>query len=191
MNQIFKNDIEHCLMTLQSGGVILFPTDTIWGLGCDATNEKAVNKILEIKQRHAAQGVIVLLSDMEKIAEYANPLTTELQEDIQKRAKPTTIIYTGGKNVASNVLPEDKSLAIRVVKEPFCQELIRQFGKPVVSTSANIHGEPSPKNFTEVSKIVIEQVDYTVQYRQNEEKLFEPSTILKVNEDGSFETIRA
>lgn len=186
----YQNDIQHCLAALQSGGVILFPTDTIWGLGCDATNEAAVYKVLEIKQRHAAQGVIVLLSDAADITHYANALAPAIQQNILEREKPTTVIYTGGKGVAANVLPEDKTLAIRLVKDAFCQELIRKFGKPIVSTSANVHGHPSPQNFGEVSQEVISQVDYTVQYRQQEQSLFKPSTILKILPDGSFHTIR-
>jgi L-threonylcarbamoyladenylate synthase len=186
----FQEDIQRCLAVLQSGGVILFPTDTIWGLGCDATNADAVNKVLEIKQRHAAQGLITLLAQVEDVKHYADALENEMQENIDQREKPTTVIYTGAKNVANNVIPEDKTIAIRLVKDAFCQELIRQFGKPIVSTSANIHGQPSPQNFGEVSEAVIQQVDYTVHHRQGEASLFQPSTILKIRPDGSFETIR-
>jgi L-threonylcarbamoyladenylate synthase len=186
----YQLDIKNCMSVLHSGGVILFPTDTIWGVGCDATNEAAVNKVLEIKQRHAAQGVIVLLADVNELASYANALPTSMQDEIDRREKPTTIIYQGAKNVATNVIPEDRTLAIRLVKDEFCQELIRQFGKPIVSTSANIHGHPSPQNFADIAQAVINQVDYVVQHRQLETSLFKPSTILKVAEDGSFQTIR-
>ncbi len=185
----FEMDIERCLVVLQSGGVILFPTDTIWGLGCDATNELAVDKVLQIKQRRAAQGLITLLADATEIENHADALPGEIAENISQRQKPTTVIYTGGKNVAINVLPQDKTLAIRIVKDAFCQQLIQQFGKPIVSTSANIHGQPSPQNFKEISNEVQQQVDYVVQYRQDEQSLFQPSTILKIRPDG-FETIR-
>ncbi|RZK31292.1 MAG: threonylcarbamoyl-AMP synthase [Hymenobacter sp.] len=185
----FTNDIEHCLTALQSGGVILFPTNTIWGLGCDATNEAAVNKVLQIKQRHAAQGLITLLADAAEIEKYADALPVEVIEEIAQKQNPTTIIYRGAKNVAANVIPEDRTIAIRIVKDTFCQQLIQVFGKPIVSTSANIHGQPSPQNFAEINSTVISQVDYVVQYRQQEQNLFQPSTILKIRPDG-FETIR-
>lgn len=185
----FQNDIDRCLIVLQSGGVILFPTDTIWGLGCDATNEAAVDKVLHLKQRHAAQGLITLLADAADIENYAAALPAAMIESIYERQKPTTVIYSGGKGVAQNVLPEDKTLAIRLVKDAFCQQLIRQFGKPIVSTSANIHGQPSPRNFAEIDGELLRQVDYVVQHRQQEQSLFKPSTILKIKPDG-FETVR-
>ena len=185
----FTNDIQRCLATLQSGGVILFPTDTIWGLGCDATNEIAVEKVLQIKQRQAAQGLITLVASAGDVAHYAAALAPVLIQEITQKEKPTTIIYSGAKNVAANVIPADKTIAIRIVKDAFCQQLIQQFGKPIVSTSANIHGQLSPQNFSEISDAVISRADYIVRYRQEERSLFHPSTILKTKPDG-FETIR-
>ena len=186
----FTTDIQHCLTALQSGGVILFPTDTIWGLGCDPTSETAVDKVLQIKQRHAAQGLITLVANVTEVEQYADALPAALMEEVLDKQRPTTIIYSGAKNVAINVIPTDKTIAIRIVKDEFCQELIRLFGKPIVSTSANIHGQPSPQNFMEISDAVKSQVDYVVQYRQKESSVFQPSTILKTKPDGSFETIR-
>jgi L-threonylcarbamoyladenylate synthase len=189
MRADYEKDIQSSLAVLQKGGVILFPTDTIWGLGCDATNETAVAKVLHIKQRQAAQGLIVLLADTAEISRYANPITTEVLQQLPQQHKPTTIIYEGGKNIAANILPPDQTIAIRLVQDDFCQELIRQFEKPLVSTSANIHSHPSPQNFSQIEMAVLQQVDYVVKHRQREESLFQPSTILKIIPDG-FEVIR-
>ena len=190
MNESFAIDIENCLATLKAGGTILFPTDTVWGIGCDATNNIAVEKVLQIKQRSGAQGLIVLLADETALGRYVTvPDATTLQT-IHQLQKPTTIIYEGGKNVAAGILPAANTLAIRIVKDDFCRQLINHFGKPVVSTSANIHGQPTPQCYNKVDPAVIRQVDYIVAYRQQEQTDAQPSTILKIKPDGSFETIR-
>ncbi len=190
MNKPFTNDIENCLTTLYSGGTILFPTDTVWGIGCDATNEMAVDKVLQIKQRSQAQGLIVLLATESELEKYVILPAHQLLQRISHQQKPTTIIYEGGKNVAENILPPEGTLAIRIVKDAFCAELISLFGKPIVSTSANIHGQPTPASFGEINAAVIAQVDYVVQHRQQERSIAQPSAILKIGPDGSFETIR-
>lgn len=189
MKENFLFDIQNCILTLISGGTILFPTDTVWGLGCDATNETAVEKVLRIKQRSQAQGLIILLANENELQNYIMLPDDKTMELIRQQQKPTTIIYEGGKNIATNILPIEKTLAIRMVKDAFCQELISLFGKPIVSTSANIHGQPTPQNFSEIDEAVKRQVDYVVQYRQPEKSSSKPSAILKIKPDG-FDVIR-
>jgi len=190
MNERFANDIENCLAVLHAGGTILFPTDTVWGIGCDATNATAVDKVLHIKQRSQAQGLIVLVATESELGKYVMLPGPPILQQIRQQLKPTTIIYNGGKNIAANILPPEGTLAIRLVKDAFCEELINRFGKPVVSTSANIHGQPTPAFFSEMDPAVITQVDYVVQHRQQERSRAKPSAILKIKPDGSFETIR-
>jgi L-threonylcarbamoyladenylate synthase len=190
MTNSFASDIENCLRVLKSGGTILFPTDTVWGIGCDATNELAVEKVLQIKQRSQAQGLIILLANETELAKYVTVPRQDLIQIFDQQPKPTTIIYEGGKNVAANILPTENTLAIRIVKDEFCKQLINLFGKPIVSTSANIHGQPTPMHFGEIEKVVIDQIDYVVQHRQQERSISQPSAILKIKPDGSVETIR-
>jgi len=186
----FQIDINHCLEVLHAGGVILFPTDTIWGLGCDATNPIAVEKILDIKQRSSSKGLIVLLDDEKDIPTYVSQTGIRIFDYINGIHKPTTVIYSGAKNVAENILPEDGSLAIRLVKDPFCMQLIRAFGKPIVSTSANLHGFPSPQIFKDIDVAVKSTVDYIVQHRQEDEEARESSSVIKWMPDGTLEIIR-
>lgn len=190
MNEPFSTDIESCLTTLNSGGTILFPTDTIWGIGCDATNEAAVANVLHIKQRSQTQGLIVLLADENELVKFITLPGEAVFQIIRQQQKPTTIIYEGGKNIAPAILPAENTLAVRIVKDEFCKKLISCFGKPIVSTSANIHGQPTPKYFAEINEAIINQVDYTVQHRQQERSISQPSAILKIKPDGSLETIR-
>ena len=186
----FLIDINNCLEVLEDSGVILFPTDTIWGIGCDATNIVAVEKILTIKQRSVAKGLIVLLEDENDIPTYVSQPGIRIFDYINGISKPTTVIYSGGKNVALNILPEDGSLAIRLVKDPFCRQLIKQFGKPIVSTSANLNGFPSPLIFKDIDVAIKLAVDYVVQYNQEDEEAKEASSVIKWMPDGTIEIIR-
>lgn len=186
----FTGDIEKCLQVLQNGGVILYPTDTIWGLGCDATNANAVQKLIELKGKPPHKGLIVLLASEREVLHYtANP-DLEVFDHLNTVNKPTTVIYEHGLGVADEVLNEDGSIAIRLVKEEFCRHLLKRFKKPVVSTSANLHGQPSPQNFSQVSLEIKNGVDYVVKFRQSEEFLQTASSIIKWK-NGSCLIIRA
>jgi L-threonylcarbamoyladenylate synthase len=184
------NEILKCLEVLEKGGTILYPTDTVWGLGCDATNEKAVARIYKIKQRLDSKSLIILLHDpafLEKYVENVPDIAWDLMKSV---GKPLTIIYPHAINLPGNVTGEDHSIAIRIVKNEFCRELIRKFGKPIVSTSANISGEPAPLVFKFISPELIGKVDYCVDYQRDEIQEVKPSRIIKLNENGEFYIIR-
>lgn len=175
----FSTDLEQCLEVLHNGGVILYPTDTIWGLGCDATNSQAVQKLIQIKGKPANKGLIVLLASERDVLQYvANP-DLEVFNYLESTNRPTTVIYEHGLGVADEVLNEDGSIAIRLVKEDFCRHLVKRFKKPIVSTSANLHGQPSPHNFQSVSNAIKVVVDYVVKFRQNEQVTQTASSIIK------------
>ncbi|MDQ6813083.1 MAG: Sua5/YciO/YrdC/YwlC family protein [Bacteroidota bacterium] len=164
----FTADITEALTVLNRGGVILYPTDTVWGLGCDATNSKAVEKLTTLKGKPPHRGLIVILASERDVLQYtANP-DFAVFDYLNTAAKPTTVIYEHGLGVADEVLNEDGSIAIRLVKEDFCRHLLKRFRKPVVSTSANRHGQPTPQNFVDVSDEIKFGVDYVVNYRQND-----------------------
>jgi len=175
----FTNDIEQCLLVLQKGGVILYPTDTIWGLGCDATNANAVDKLIRLKGKPSQKGLIVLLTSERDVLQYtANP-DLEVFDYLNTVSKPTTVIYEHGLGVAENVLNEDGSIAIRLVKEDFCRHLVKRLKKPLVSTSANLHGQPSPQNFSQVSNEIKSGADYVVNFRQDEEMSAKASSLVQ------------
>lgn len=186
----FQHDIDQCLRTLSQGGTILYPTDTIWGIGCDATNEAAVEKIYQIKDRPPAKSLIILLTDERDVLQYvANP-DLRVFDYLQTTYKPTTVIYEGAIGLAGNLIPEDGTIAIRLVNEPFCRHLIKRLKKPLVSTSANLSGQPAPLSFKHVPEAVKSSVDYVVQYRQNDDAPAQPSAVVKWNRDGTVTTIR-
>lgn len=185
-----KKEINNAVSVLQDGGIILCPTDTIWGIGCDATNEKAVKKICIIKQRQAMKGFIILVSDEKMLLRFAKEVPALAFDLIESNDAPLTIIYDSGRGLAKNVLADDGSIAVRLVKDEFCQRLIHKFGKPIVSTSANIGGESPPKNFSDISDEIKEKVDYVINYRQNERKENQPSGIIKLKANGEFQIIR-
>jgi L-threonylcarbamoyladenylate synthase len=185
----FSNDVEQCLQVLQRGGIILYPTDTIWGLGCDATNEAAVEKIYQIKKRPASKSMIVLLADERDVLKYVAGLDLQLFDYLEQTEKPTTVIYDGAIGLAENLLGDDGSIGIRIVKETFCKHLIKRFRKPLVSTSANISGEASPENFSAISTVIKEQVDYIVEYRRDDNVRAKPSSVIRWK-DGRVEVLR-
>lgn len=185
-----KNEIKKCVEVLQKEGTLLYPTDTIWGIGCDATSQKAVEKIYHLKKRLESKSLIILLADIREISKYVETIP-EIAFDLMKNVeRPLTIIYPNAKNLAKNVIAEDHSIAIRIVKNEFCRGLIRSFGKPIVSTSANIAGEPSPMVFKCVSKEIMERVDYIVTLYQDVLQDVKPSRIIKLKENGEFHVIR-
>lgn len=185
-----KAEIEKALDVLKAGGLILYPTDTIWGIGCDATNPEAVEKVFKLKGRDAKKSLIVLLDTENKLEGYVQQVPEIAYDLIEYAENPLTIIYSHAKNLASNVIHEDGSIGIRIVKHQFCQSLIQRFRKPIVSTSANISGEPSPGNFSEISDKIINTVDYVVNLQQNDKAPKKPSAIMKLAPDGQFTFIR-
>ncbi|UAY52824.1 L-threonylcarbamoyladenylate synthase [Ferruginibacter albus] len=186
----FSIDIERCLEVLQNGGTILYPTDTIWGIGCDATNEAAVEKIYRIKKRPDKKKMIILLADEKDLLTYVTQPDLRIFDYIKEIQKPTTVIYEGGIGIADNLINSDGTVAIRIVKEPFCKALIKRFRKPIVSTSANFSDYPSPLVFRDIDMAIKENVDYVVEYRQDDLTKAAPSAIIKWNVDGSYVVIR-
>lgn len=186
----FDKEIKSCIAVLKKGGTILYPTDTIWGIGCDATNEMAVDKVYQLKRRINIKSLIILLESVESISNYASTVPDIALDLMNNVEKPLTIIYPNAKNLPKNVIAEDNSIAIRIVKEEFCNRLIREFGKPIVSSSANISGEPAPLVFKCVSKDIINGVDYVVNLYQDRLREVKPSRIIKLNESGEFNIIR-
>ena len=175
---------------MSEGGVILYPTDTIWGIGCDATNEEAVRRVYEIKQRQDSKAMLVLVDSSVKVDFYVQDVPEVAWDLIDLADKPLTIIYSGARNLAANLLAEDGSVGIRVTNEDFSKRLCQQFRKAVVSTSANISGQPSPRNFSEISEEVKSAVDYIVGYRQEEMSNPKPSSIIKLDKGGVIKIIR-
>lgn len=186
----YFDDVPKALEVLKSGGVILYPTDTIWGIGCDATNAAAVKRVYEIKQRHDSKSMLVLLENPNMILSYIEEMPEVAWDLIDFAEKPTTIIYDRAKNLASNLIAEDGSIGIRITKEAFTQKLIQRFRKPLVSTSANISGEASPQNFSEISEEIKMKVDYIVKYRQEEKGNPAPSSIIKLGVTGLIQILR-
>ena len=185
-----KNEVEKALEVVKAGGIILYPTDTIWGIGCDATNAEAVQKVMALKGRSASKSLIVLVDNDTKLASYVREIPDVAYDLIEYAENPLTIVYSNAKNLAKSVINEDGSVGIRVVKHNFCQQLIQRFRLPIVSTSANISGEPAPKNFSEVSQEIIDGVDYVVNLEQEVSEEKTPSTIMKLSPDGLFTFIR-
>ncbi|HPE83635.1 MAG TPA: L-threonylcarbamoyladenylate synthase [Aequorivita sp.] len=184
-----KEEIENALLILKKGGLILYPTDTVWGIGCDATNPNAVDKVFQLKKRNDEKSLICLVNDFRMLNEYVENVP-EVAYDILKFAKkPTTIIYDDPIRVAENIIAEDNSLAIRVTKDEFCKKLIQRFRRPLVSTSANISGEKTPQSYAEIDTLILEGVDYVVNLH-HEKKSGKPSAIIKLKNDGSVKVIR-
>lgn len=190
MNTSFVDDIVKAVEVLRSGGIILYPTDTIWGIGCDATNAAAVKRIYEIKQREDTKSMLVLMENPNLLNSYISEVPEIAWELIEVADTPLTIIYPGAKNLAVNLLANDGSIGIRITNEAFTQQLIQRFRKPVVSTSANISGQKSPQNFAEISEEIKKSVDFIVKFRQDDLSRSNPSGIIKLGVGGQIEIIR-
>lgn len=190
MTEANQIEIANCVKVLRNGGTLLYLTDTIWGIGCDATQEKAVNKVYRIKRRDLDRSFIVLIADEEDLANYVDNVPPVAYDLIKAVDKPLTIVYPDGKNVAPNVMGSDGSLAIRIVKSEFCKELIRSFGKPIISTSANISGENNPLTFSSISQIIISEVDHIVVQPDNPFMEVKQSRIIKIEKNGMFTVLR-
>ena len=183
-------DVLKALDSLKNGGIILYPTDTVWGLGCDATSEAAVQKIFSIKNRSDAKSMLILLENPALLERYIEEVPNIAWDLIEISTTPLTIIYPGARNLAKSLIAEDGSIGIRFTKESFTRELLGRFRKPLVSTSANISGQPTPSFFGEISAEIKSQVDYVVRYRQDDTTPAKPSGIIKLQVNGQIEIIR-
>jgi L-threonylcarbamoyladenylate synthase len=186
----FSGDIQKCLEVLKAGGIILYPTDTIWGLGCDATNNAAVEKLFELKNRPENMAMLVLVNSEPMIQQYVKEVPEIAWQILEVADKPITLIYPNAKNLAPNVIAQDGSIGIRICKDDFCSQLIYKFRKPLVSTSANFSGEKSPKHFFEISKELTTKVDFVVKFRQQDRTQHPPSSIIKLEVGNKFKIIR-
>jgi L-threonylcarbamoyladenylate synthase len=185
-----QNDIKKALDVLKSGGIILYPTDTIWGIGCDATNSDAVEKIYQLKQRADTKSMLVLVENPNWLYEYLVEIPPMAHDLIDLSTKPITIIYPKAKKLAPNLVAADGSVGIRVVKHAFCQNLIKVLGKPIVSTSANLSGQPHPKSFAEIDRSIIDGVDFIVPKQYEESTHPKPSSIVQLGLGGEVKVIR-
>ncbi|MGZ8552259.1 MAG: L-threonylcarbamoyladenylate synthase [Chitinophagaceae bacterium] len=185
----FEKDIQSCLAVLKNGGTILYPTDTVWGIGCDATNVKAVEKIYGVKKRPDEKAMIVLVAEERDVLKYAASPDLAVFDFLQQHPKPTTVVYDGAIGLADNLIAGDGSIAIRICNDPFCKHLIKRFRKPLVSTSANISGQPVAKLFSEIADEIKDAVDYIVEYRQDDKTIAAPSSVVKWN-NGAVTVIR-
>ncbi|HJF91407.1 MAG TPA: threonylcarbamoyl-AMP synthase [Mediterranea massiliensis] len=185
-----NEEIKKACQVMREGGVILYPTDTIWGIGCDATNEETVRRVYEIKHRADSKAMLVLVDSAVKVDFYVQDVPEVAWDLIELADKPLTIIYSGARNLAPNLLAEDGSVGIRVTGEEFSKRLCQQFRKAIVSTSANVSGQPSPQNFSEISEEIKSAVDYIVDYRREETGKAKPSSIIKLDKGGVIKIIR-
>jgi L-threonylcarbamoyladenylate synthase len=189
MNTDINQEVHNAFEIIKEGGIILYPTDTVWGIGCDATNEASVSKIFTLKNRIESKAMIVLLEDETELLNYVEDQSFQIFDYIKGIHKPTTVIYPKAKNVASNLIASDNTLGIRLVKEPFCFKLMEKMKKPLVSTSANISGQPTPIAFKDISQEIIKGVDYVVNLHQDK-IAGKPSTIIKLSNDSQVKIIR-
>lgn len=190
MDQKIIEDIKNACKVMMQGGIILYPTDTIWGIGCDATNEEAVRKVYEIKQRSDSKALLVLTDSFTKVDFYVDDLPEVAYDLVDLATKPLTIIYSKARNLAANLIADDGSVGIRVTNEMFSQALCRQFRKAIVSTSANVSGQPSPTCFADISEEIKSKMDYIVKYHQDDKTPAKPSSIVKLGNKGEVTIIR-
>jgi L-threonylcarbamoyladenylate synthase len=186
----FEEDLRQCLRVLKEGGVILYPTDTVWGLGCDPYNPEAVKNIFRIKAREVGKSLIILVNGLQMLERYVGEVPEIVYQLTSVSDSPLTIIYPEGRNLAEGVCAEDGSVGIRICNDKFCIELIDRFRKPVISTSANLAGKPSPSNFSEIDENIIRSADYTVKYRQEDQQKYSASPVVKVERNGVFKILR-
>lgn len=187
---MMRSEVENCLEVLKSGGIILYPTDTIWGIGCDATNEAAVAKIYALKARPDSKSMIILLDHTARLPAYLNDVPQQAYELMELSEQPLTVVLDGAKNLAPGLIAEDGSIGVRIVMDEFCRNLISRFRKPIVSTSANISGQIFPADYSAISDEIKAGVDYIVKLRRDERKEVKPSSIIKVGSNGVIKFIR-
>jgi len=183
-------DIVQCIKTLSAGGLILYPTDTVWGIGCDATNAEAVKRVYRLKQRDDNKALIVLIDSADHLDHYVVDVPAIARELVDVAVKPLTIIYEGAYNLAPNVLGQEDSVGIRIPNDEFCHRLCERYGRPIVSTSANVSGMPTATTFAEIDSSIVQGVDYVVQYRRDDGSRHQPSNIILLSRDGTFKIIR-
>lgn len=184
------NDIKKAKETLISGGIICYPTDTIWGIGCDATNKDAVEKLYKIKQRDTSKSMLILLDDLGKIPAYIAEIPDVAYDLIEITTEPLTVIFSGAKNLAPNLIADDGSIGIRIIDHPWCTKLLQQFKKPIVSTSANFSGYPSPSTFDKIDTGLLSQCDFVANYERDMPSKGKPSSIIKLGNGGEIQIIR-
>lgn len=189
-NKTMEEDIKKCIEVLRNGGLILYPTDTVWGIGCDATNAEAVAKVYALKRRDDSKSLIVLFDTVQRIQGYVERMPDVAYDMMDLTDKPLTLIIDGAKNMAKNIIATDGSVGVRVTNENFSHELCARFRKPLVSTSANISGQPSAAIYSEISEDIINGVDYVVKYRQDDTTKKKPSSIIKIDNSGLVKIIR-
>ena len=185
-----SDDIKAAVECMRKGGVILYPTDTVWGIGCDATNAEAVAKIYKIKKREESKAMICLVDSDNRIQRYVRNVPDVAWDVMNLATSPTTVILDGADGLASNLIAEDGSIAMRITQEEFSKELCYRMQKPVVSTSANISGEPTAQNYLDISEEIINSVDYVCKSRRNEHQPHKPSSIIKLKSNGEVTIIR-
>ena len=186
----YREDINNALQVLRNGGIILYPTDTVWGLGCDATNGEAVERIFQIKKRNEDKSLIILVNGLAMLERYVEFVPEAAINLIEVSDRPITIIYPSGRNLADGVNAADGSVGIRICLDTFCNELITKFRRPIVSTSANVSGRIAPVTFHEIDREIIKSADYTVKYRQDDLNKTVPSSVIKFYNAGNFNIIR-
>jgi L-threonylcarbamoyladenylate synthase len=186
----FEEDLRQCLRVLKECGVILYPTDTLWGLGCDATNSSAVEKIFRIKSRDESKSLIILVNGLQMLERYVGEVPEIVYQLTSVSDSPITIIYPRGKNLAEGICADDGTVGIRICHDDFCNELIYRFRKPLVSTSANMAGKQSPSNFRKIDEYIIRSADYTVKYRQEDQQKYSASPVVKIEKNGVFKILR-
>ena len=185
-----KEDIQNCINTLREGGIILYPTDTVWGIGCDASNPQAIQKIYDLKGRTSSKALITLVGSEVMLERTVLNMPEIAWDLIESANRPLTLIYDEVKGIAPNAIAEDGSCGIRLAKDTFCQQLIQRLGKPIISTSANVSGEETPKDFRSISDTILKGVDFVVNYRQNEATSQKSSNIIKLKNNGEIKIIR-
>ncbi len=185
-----ENDIKECIRVMSAGGTILYPTDTVWGIGCDALNEAAAERVFELKQRPKEKSLIILLADARDILEYVAAPPPDIIAMVEAFDRPTTVIYNNALGFPPNVVNADGSIAIRVTTDPFCKALIKRFRKPIVSTSANVSGTPTAPVFPMIDHKIVAGAGYVVHHRRNDLVVAAPSRIIKMDDDGNITIIR-
>ena len=187
----FSVDIEQCLSVLRNGGIILYPTDTIWGIGCDATNEKAVERIFQLKNRPDEKALIILVADEMDVLKHVANTDLRVFDYVKQLQRPVTVVYEGAIGLADNLVGEDGSVAIRITNDAFCKHLVKRFRKPIVSTSANVSGQPAARYFSEITDDIKNGVDFVVKYRQDDKSIASPSMVIRWNKDATVTVLRS
>lgn len=190
MTDLFSTEVERALEVLKRGGTVLYPTDTIWGIGCDALNEEAIRQVYRIKQRDDSKSLIILVASDRDILQYVAAPDPAVFGFLEAQQKPTTVIFEHALGLPENLTGNDQSIAIRIVQDDFCRHLVRRLRRPIVSTSANISGQPSPQTFSDISSEILQQVDHVVQWRQDDTNPASPSQLIRWKGNGTFDVIR-